>query len=131
MIPDSQPDSNRFVAGLQRNYLRTRDDVCALACRHARVRVNQFFGRNDTGRRHVQRRDAGDMWLAGANFGRAEQAQALDAVVLTAFLQRGKFRLLVRIAGHDEFTGVAEGDVVLGAEIVRKAVARDAVARFE
>src|SRR4029077_15604087 len=45
--------------------------------------------------------------------------------------QGGQGGFLVGVGGYDEFAGVAERDVVFGAEVVHQAVAFDAEACFE
>src|SRR5205823_4299265 len=54
-----------------------------------------------------------------------------DAIVFAAFLQREKLWLLVRIGGDHQLAAVAEGNVVLRAEFISKAVAFDAQARLQ
>src|SRR6266568_998894 len=108
-----------------------RDDIRALAGCHARVSVNELFGGDDAGGRHVESGDSLDVRLAGANLGRANEAQAFDAVLFAAFLQRGEFRFFVWFGGNDEFAAVAIRHVMLRAKFVGEAIPLNAEARLQ
>src|SRR5258708_65521 len=93
--------------------------------------MDERFGGDDAGRGHVQRGVALDVRLALANFGGVNQAQAFDSVVLAAFLECEKFCFLLCVGGHNEFSAVAERNVVLNAKFVRQPVAFDRVAGLQ
>src|SRR5260370_9204991 len=93
--------------------------------------MGQFLRRHDAGRRHVESGDAFDVWLARVNFGGADKPKPFDAVLFAALFQRGEFDFLARISRHDQLSRMAEGNIVLGAKFVRKAIALDAVPRLQ
>src|ERR1700687_298745 len=130
-VPDTQLHPNGFAKRRQRNYLRVRNNICSPARSDARVRMNKFFGRHDAGERHVESRDPSDVGLAGANVRRTDKAQAFDAVVFPALLQRRPFLFFVRIAGHHEVPRVAEWHVVFPAKFVGEPVTFDAEASLQ
>jgi len=94
-----------------------RNDICALAHGDAGVRANQFFGGNDTGAGNIERGDTCDVWLAGANFGWTNQAQAFNAVRFAAIFQCRERCFFGAIAGYDELPGAAVRDVMLFAKL--------------
>ncbi len=97
----------------------------------ARVGADEIFGGDDAGGRHVERGDAGDVRLAGANLLRADEAKPFDAVALSILFQRDQRGFFVRVSGNDQFAGVPERNVVPGAKLIHQAVALDAEALLQ
>src|SRR5260370_16197496 len=93
--------------------------------------MNELFGGNDAGGRHFERGHTSNVWLAFADSVRADEPQALHAVVLAAYLERDKFRFFMWLGGDHKFSAMAERNVVLGAEFVGESIAFHAQARLE
>ena len=70
------------------------------------------------------------MRLVLADFGGVDEFEAFDAVILAAFLERGKLGLFVRIGGDHQLAAVTERHVVPFAEFVSQAIAFDAQTRL-
>src|SRR6266851_5244959 len=130
-IANTETDTDGAGARFEGDHFCALDDVRALAGGEAGVGAHEIFGGDDAGGGDVERGDAGDVRLAGTNLVGADEAQAFDTVLLVILFQRVQGGFFVRVSGYDEFSGVAEGDIVFGAELIHQAVAFDAEAGFE